>query len=97
VDAGAISARAKPAAAAEKARDLQAALKARGCVEEFTADPELMAEGQVRVACYSMLFMSYGVICTVLMQCTHLHAYAPVWMGCVGCMYLLGGPRLLEQ
>jgi hypothetical protein len=48
VDAGAISARAKPAAAAEKARDLQAALKARGCMEEFTPDPELMAEGQVR-------------------------------------------------
>jgi hypothetical protein len=47
VDAGAISARAKPAAAAEKARDLQAALKARGCVEEFTPDPELMADGQV--------------------------------------------------
>jgi hypothetical protein len=55
VDAGAISARAKPAAAAEKARDLQAALKARGCVEEFTPDPELMAEGQVR-RCVSILY-----------------------------------------
>eukprot|EP00882_Tetradesmus_deserticola_P011845 GHRQ01012537.1.p1 GENE.GHRQ01012537.1~~GHRQ01012537.1.p1 ORF type:complete len:274 (+),score=150.52 GHRQ01012537.1:738-1559(+) len=47
VDAGAISARAKPAAAADKARELQAAIKARGCVEEFTPDPDLMAEGQV--------------------------------------------------
>lgn len=48
VDAGAISARAKPAAAAEKAAALQAALKARGCKEEFVPDPELMADGQVR-------------------------------------------------
>lgn len=47
VDAGAISARAKPAAAAEKAKELQAALKARGCVETFTPDPELLQEGQV--------------------------------------------------
>ncbi|WIA16386.1 hypothetical protein OEZ86_007875 [Tetradesmus obliquus] len=47
VDAGAISARAKPAAAAEKAAALQAALKARGCKEEFVPDPELMADGQV--------------------------------------------------
>ncbi|KAF8065577.1 hypothetical protein HT031_003178 [Scenedesmus sp. PABB004] len=47
VDAGAISARAKPAAGAEKARELQAALRARGCVEEFVPNPELLADGQV--------------------------------------------------
>jgi hypothetical protein len=47
VDAGAISARARPAAAADKARELQAALRARGCVEEFVPDPTLLSEGQV--------------------------------------------------
>lgn len=48
VDAGAISARAKYDAAVKKAKALQAALTARGCVEEFEPDPALMAEGQVR-------------------------------------------------
>lgn len=47
VDAGAISARAKLDAATKKAKELQAALAARGCVEDFTPDPELMSEGQV--------------------------------------------------
>eukprot|EP00878_Enallax_costatus_P012346 GHUV01012895.1.p1 GENE.GHUV01012895.1~~GHUV01012895.1.p1 ORF type:complete len:266 (+),score=123.45 GHUV01012895.1:1179-1976(+) len=47
VDAGAISARAKYDAAVKKSKELQAALAARGCVEEFEPDPALMAEGQV--------------------------------------------------
>lgn len=49
VDAGAISARAKPAAAAEKMRELLGVLKQRGCKEEFEADPELLQNGQVRL------------------------------------------------
>jgi len=49
VDAGAISARAKPAAAAEKMRELLGSLKQRGCKEEFEADPELLQNGQVRL------------------------------------------------
>lgn len=52
VDAGAISARAKPAAAAEKMRELLAILKQRGCQEEFVADPELLANGQVMSVMY---------------------------------------------
>jgi hypothetical protein len=62
VDAGAISARAKPAAAAEKAKELQAILKQRGCVEEFEADPELLKEGQVRqlLARLMMMFVRSG-------------------------------------
>jgi hypothetical protein len=47
VDAGAISARAKMDAAVKKAKELQAALTARGCVEQFEPDPAIMAEGQV--------------------------------------------------
>lgn len=47
VDAGAISARAKPAAAAEKAKELQGMLQQRGCKEEFVPDPDLLLNGQV--------------------------------------------------
>jgi len=47
VDAGAISQRGKLAAAEEKARVLQEALKARGCSEEFVANKTLLAEGVV--------------------------------------------------
>jgi hypothetical protein len=47
VDAGAISARAKPAAAAEKLKELLDQLKQRGCVEEFVPDPDLLLNGQV--------------------------------------------------
>eukprot|EP00879_Flechtneria_rotunda_P004235 GHRR01004483.1.p1 GENE.GHRR01004483.1~~GHRR01004483.1.p1 ORF type:complete len:434 (+),score=139.37 GHRR01004483.1:216-1517(+) len=54
VDAGAISARAKPAAAAEKAKELQAQLRARGCVEDFTPDPDLLQEGQVNFLQHSV-------------------------------------------
>lgn len=48
VDAGAISARAKPAAAAEKVKELQGVLAQRGCKEEWIPDPELLLNGQVR-------------------------------------------------
>jgi hypothetical protein len=47
VDAGAISARAKPGAAAEKLKELLEVLRKRGCQEEFTPDPELLQNGQV--------------------------------------------------
>jgi hypothetical protein len=47
VDAGAISARAKPGAAAEKLKELLEVLRKRGCQEEFIADPELLENGQV--------------------------------------------------
>jgi hypothetical protein len=47
VDAGAISARAKPAAAADKLRELLDTLAQRGCKEQWVPDPELLANGQV--------------------------------------------------
>ncbi|KAG2434162.1 hypothetical protein HXX76_007889 [Chlamydomonas incerta] len=47
VDAGAISERGRKGAAEEKARQLQATLKDRGCKEEFTPNASLLLEGQV--------------------------------------------------
>jgi hypothetical protein len=54
VDAGAISARAKPAAAAEKAKELQGMLQQRGCKEEFVPDPDLLLNGQVGLCMHEM-------------------------------------------
>lgn len=48
VDAGAISERGRKGAAEEKARQLQATLRDRGCKEDFTPNPTLLLEGQVR-------------------------------------------------
>lgn len=50
VDAGAISERGRKGAAEECARQLVAQLKERGCKEEFTPNPTLLLEGQVRAA-----------------------------------------------
>jgi hypothetical protein len=50
VDAGAISERGRKGAAEERSRQLQAALKDRGCREIFTPNPTLLLEGQVRAA-----------------------------------------------
>ncbi|KAG2447281.1 hypothetical protein HYH02_007611 [Chlamydomonas schloesseri] len=47
VDAGAISERGRKGAAEEKARQLQAVLRERGCKEDFTPNPTLLLEGQV--------------------------------------------------
>ncbi|PNW72346.1 hypothetical protein CHLRE_16g671950v5 [Chlamydomonas reinhardtii] len=47
VDAGAISERGRKGAAEEKARQLQATLRDRGCKEDFTPNPTLLLEGQV--------------------------------------------------
>ncbi|GLC44486.1 hypothetical protein PLESTB_000068200 [Pleodorina starrii] len=47
VDAGAISERGRKGAAEEKTRQLLAALRDRGCKEDFTPNPTLLLEGQV--------------------------------------------------
>lgn len=47
VDAGAISQRGKRGAAEDKARELLAAIRARGCTEPFTPAPELLDDGLV--------------------------------------------------
>lgn len=47
VESDAISARAKMSAAEEKARSLLADIRARGCNEDFIADPVKLVEGKV--------------------------------------------------
>lgn len=47
IDAGAISARGRRAAAEQKVAEVMAVLKMRGCVEEFVPDPMLLEEGKV--------------------------------------------------
>ncbi len=58
VDAGAISQRGKQGAAEEMAKALLTQIKARGCKEEFVANPMLLSNGQV----------SMGECITVILQ-----------------------------
>lgn len=75
VEAFAISERGKQAAAEENAKQLQQAIKDRGCKEEFLPNPELLILGQVSgsLLCIEVLWACILQCCAGIMcsRCVH--------------------------